>query len=186
MVRLIGEMEEALETRTFSPPHAARVLCELVRAAETFGATEACLNGVDARREDCRTALALELAAASLWRRWQLRSCRIWPRSGGARWASRRTVHSTGMSRRRSSRRGRTSAASVTWSRGEWVGRRYGGCGSPSRRERALPVPRPALDAIILSVRCNTGCCRQTDRGDGLLCLWQSATRLPVWFSGRR
>jgi methionyl-tRNA synthetase len=64
MVRLVREMEDALEPRTFSPPQAVRVLCELVRGAEAFGAAEGCIDGLDPRPDDRRTALALELAAA--------------------------------------------------------------------------------------------------------------------------
>lgn len=62
LTRLIQDMEEALGTTTFSPPDAARVLCELVRSASDFGSAEAALVGVGGRQRE--TAVALELAAA--------------------------------------------------------------------------------------------------------------------------
>lgn len=64
LARLIREMEESLDTRTFSPPQAVRILCDVVHTADTFGTAHAYLAGVGARHDDRRTALALELAAA--------------------------------------------------------------------------------------------------------------------------
>jgi methionyl-tRNA synthetase len=66
LTKLIEQMEEALDWRTFSPPDATRVLGELVAAASSFGVSEASLAGIDSRRSDRRTAIALELAAARL------------------------------------------------------------------------------------------------------------------------
>ena len=61
----IGEdVREAYETATFSPQRAARGLRELVRTARRFAAEQQPWRKLPERRDDWRTAVALELTAA--------------------------------------------------------------------------------------------------------------------------
>lgn len=62
----IVEAACAYEAKTFSPQRATRVLCELVRTARRFGKAEDHWRQVAGRREERRTAVALELAAAKI------------------------------------------------------------------------------------------------------------------------
>ena len=62
--RLSAEIAEAYEPKTFSLQRAARGLSELVRAARRFGAAESGWLRVEARGEERRTGVALELLAA--------------------------------------------------------------------------------------------------------------------------
>lgn len=63
LTRLTRQVEEAFDARGFSPSQAVRVLGQLVRAAERFGASESYLRGVAECADERRTAVALELAA---------------------------------------------------------------------------------------------------------------------------
>ncbi len=62
--RLSAEIAEGYEPKTFSLQRAARGLAELVREARRFGAAESGWLRVDARGEERRTGVALELLAA--------------------------------------------------------------------------------------------------------------------------
>lgn len=62
--QLSAEIAEAFEPKTFSLQRAARGLVELVRAARRFGAAESGWLRVEARGEERRTGVALELLAA--------------------------------------------------------------------------------------------------------------------------
>jgi methionyl-tRNA synthetase len=68
--QLLGDVSRqtagAFEAATFSPQRAARRLCELVREARRFAAAEAHWGANPAGRNEERTAVALELAAARL------------------------------------------------------------------------------------------------------------------------
>lgn len=59
-------VEAAYDPRSFSPAQAAAALCELVRLCRRFDEAESYLSGVAGRREQRKTALALELLAARL------------------------------------------------------------------------------------------------------------------------
>lgn len=58
------EATYAYEAETFSPQQVTRLLCELVRTARRFGKAEDHLSQVATRRDERRTGIALELAAA--------------------------------------------------------------------------------------------------------------------------
>jgi methionyl-tRNA synthetase len=60
----IRTTEQAYQARTFAPDTAARTLCELVRSARELRAGEGYLRLTAARRDERRTAVALELLAA--------------------------------------------------------------------------------------------------------------------------
>ena len=62
--QLSAEVAEGYEPKTFSLQRAARGLAELVRAARRFGAAESGWLRVEARGEERRTGVALELLAA--------------------------------------------------------------------------------------------------------------------------
>ncbi len=62
--QLDNEVREAYEAVTFSPQRAARGLCELVRCARRFCAEQQHWRRLKERRDDWRTAVALELTAA--------------------------------------------------------------------------------------------------------------------------
>jgi methionyl-tRNA synthetase len=62
--KLIEEAAVGYEAESFSPQQATRVLMELVRTANRFGKAEDCLRGVEARKDERRTGIALEVAAA--------------------------------------------------------------------------------------------------------------------------
>ncbi len=64
LTRLTRDAEAAYEAPTFSPQRATRALCELVRTTRRFAAAEAHWKGFDQRRDERRTAVALELTAA--------------------------------------------------------------------------------------------------------------------------
>ncbi|KEO82585.1 class I tRNA ligase family protein [Tumebacillus flagellatus] len=64
--KLAGEASEAFEAPTFSPQRASRVLCELVRAAISFGQAQNCLAGIQAAYDERRTGIALELTAVKV------------------------------------------------------------------------------------------------------------------------
>jgi methionyl-tRNA synthetase len=60
----VEEVAQAYEPETFSLRRAARLLCEMVRRAYDFGNGEVHWETVERRRNELRTSLALELAAA--------------------------------------------------------------------------------------------------------------------------
>ncbi|WP_394848190.1 class I tRNA ligase family protein [Pendulispora brunnea] len=66
----LGELRDtaasAYEATSFSPQRAARVLCELAREAHRFGQAETVWRRVATRKEERRTAAALELLAAKV------------------------------------------------------------------------------------------------------------------------
>jgi methionyl-tRNA synthetase len=64
LTRLVRQMEDALDTGAFSPSQAVHILSEMVHAAVRFGVSQSYLAGIDERRDERRTAVALELAAA--------------------------------------------------------------------------------------------------------------------------
>ncbi len=61
--KFIEEVEFAYEAESFSPQKATRMLCELVRTARRFGAAENYLRGIETKKDELRTSIALELAA---------------------------------------------------------------------------------------------------------------------------
>ncbi len=63
---LLAAAAEAYEAEGFSPQRATRAMSELVREARRFGRGERHWNGVAARGEERRTAIALEALAAKL------------------------------------------------------------------------------------------------------------------------
>jgi methionyl-tRNA synthetase len=63
---LLGTVEEAYEAESFSPQRATRAMVELVREARRFARGERHWDGVGARGEERRTAIALEALAAKL------------------------------------------------------------------------------------------------------------------------
>jgi methionyl-tRNA synthetase len=66
LAALLAAASEAYEAEGFSPQRATRALCELVREARRFGRSERHWQGVAARGEERRTAIALEALAAKL------------------------------------------------------------------------------------------------------------------------
>jgi methionyl-tRNA synthetase len=64
--RLIEQVSSAYRAETFSLQRASRVLCELVRVARAFGRSEAYLSKFGTKKEEKRTALALEFASVKL------------------------------------------------------------------------------------------------------------------------
>jgi methionyl-tRNA synthetase len=67
MTGAIRRMEDAFDHTAFSPPTATRVLCEFVRTASSFEASQTHLIGVPGCGDELSTGLALELAAARLF-----------------------------------------------------------------------------------------------------------------------
>ncbi|MFT3774606.1 MAG: class I tRNA ligase family protein [Minicystis sp.] len=61
---LVAEAAAAYEARSFSPQRATHALCELVRSAQRFGADASHWLRAPTRRDEARTAVSLELAAA--------------------------------------------------------------------------------------------------------------------------
>lgn len=66
MQKLAAEAAEAYEAKSFSPQRATRVMCELVRAAISFGQAQDCLKGIAAAKDERRTGIALELTAVKI------------------------------------------------------------------------------------------------------------------------
>lgn len=64
LLRLTAEAAAAYELSGFSPQRVARVVSELVRRARRFGSAERSWAGLPSRREEWRTAVALEVLAA--------------------------------------------------------------------------------------------------------------------------
>lgn len=62
----IPEAASTYEVKTFSPQRTTRILCELVRTARRFGKAEDYWKHGNQRKEERRTAVALELAAAKI------------------------------------------------------------------------------------------------------------------------
>ena len=61
--RCVEDISSAYNAETFSPQKVTRVLCELVRMASSFGQSEAALSKFETKKEERRTAIALEFAA---------------------------------------------------------------------------------------------------------------------------
>jgi methionyl-tRNA synthetase len=64
--RCVEDISSAYNAETFSPQKATRVLCELVRMASSFGQSEAALSKFGSKKEERRTAIALEFAAVKI------------------------------------------------------------------------------------------------------------------------
>jgi methionyl-tRNA synthetase len=64
--RCVEDISSAYNAETFSPQKATRVLCELVRMASSFGQSEAALSKFGTKKEERRTAIALEFAAVKI------------------------------------------------------------------------------------------------------------------------
>jgi len=61
--RCVEDVAAAYNAETFSLQKATRVLCELVRLASSFAQSEAALSKFETKKEEKRTAIALEFAA---------------------------------------------------------------------------------------------------------------------------
>lgn len=64
---LVADIGASYEPATFSPQRATRALRELVREAHRFGEAEQAFARIEGRRQERRTAVALELLAAKTW-----------------------------------------------------------------------------------------------------------------------
>ena len=79
----VADVGQAYEAETFSLRRVVRLLCEMVRRANDFGSGEVHWEKVERRRNELRTSLALELAAA---RALALLSAPILPRFSAELW----------------------------------------------------------------------------------------------------
>ena len=80
---LLEDADAAYEPAAFSPQRITRIACELVRLASDFGKAEASWAGVESAREQLRTSIALELAAA---RALALLAAPVMPEFAGGLW----------------------------------------------------------------------------------------------------